>query len=179
MRMKKIDQQYADINMLVFLGDYESGAKIALEIGDTYDKAYLNNPQVMTVNMLRGVALYAMARSTRKRKYLRPAQRIRAKIVGWLKAGNPNVFHFHPMLCAEQAAIDGKHQEAKKLYHEAIVSSARTGHIQYAALANERYADYCRHELGDEDEAKFRIGEAIRYYNEWGADVKVEKLKSW
>ncbi|CAJ1955733.1 unnamed protein product [Cylindrotheca closterium] len=177
--VEKIDQQYADINVYVFLGDYESGANVALDIGDTYDKTYANNPQVMTINFLRGVALYAMARRTRKRKYLRPAKRVSAKIGGWLKAGNPNVCHFYPLLRAEQAAMDGKHQEAKKLYHEAIVLSARTGHIQYAALANERFADFCRHDLGDEDEATFRIGEAIQYYKEWGADAKVEKLKSW
>ncbi|KAL3941502.1 MAG: hypothetical protein SGBAC_004148 [Bacillariaceae sp.] len=159
LHVEQIDQQYADINIMVFLGDYEAGAKVALDIGDAYDTARKNASQVMTANFMRGVALYAMARSTRKRKYLRHANRVRAKIGGWLKAGNPNVSHFYPFLSAEQAAFDG--------------------HIQYAALANERYASYCRHELGDEDESMFRIGEAIRYYKEWGADAKVAKLRSW
>lgn len=132
----------------------------------------------MPVNFLRGVALYAMARSTKKRKYLRHAKKVRAKVGGWLKAGNPNVIHFYPLLCAEQAALDKKKEEAKKHYVDAIVLSARTGHIQYAALANERYADFCRNELFNEDEATFRIGEAIRYYQEWGAYSKVERLQS-
>jgi len=177
LQVPKVDQQFKDINELVLMGDYEAAARVALDLGDAYDKTHTNMPQVMPVNFLRGVALYAMARRTRNRKYLRHAKRVRAKIGSWLKAGNPNVSHFYPLLCAEQAALDKKKDEAKRHYHDAIVLSARTGHIQYAALANERYADFCRNELGDEEEAAFRIEEAIRYYQEWGANAKVERLQ--
>ncbi|CAJ1955731.1 unnamed protein product [Cylindrotheca closterium] len=173
----KVDQQFKEINEFVFLGEYEAAARVALDLGDSYDKTRTNMPQVMPVNFLRALAMYTMARHTRKGKYLRQAKRLRDKIGGWLKAGNPNVSHFYPLLCAEQAAIDKKKEDARRHYHDAIVLSARTGHIQYAALANERYADFCRNELGDEDEASFRIEEAIRYYKEWGAHAKVERLQ--
>lgn len=174
---QKVDVQFKEIHELVFFGNYEDAAKVALELGDSFDKTHANAPQVMPVNFMRGIALYAMARKTRMRKYRRQAKRVRDKIGGWLKAGNPNVTHFYPLLCAEQAALDRKREEAKRLYHDATVLSARTGHIQFAALANERYADFCRHELGDENEARFRIAKAIRYYQEWGAHAKVEQLQ--
>jgi hypothetical protein len=62
------------------------------------------------------------------------------------------------------------------LYQETIVSGARTGHLHHAALCSERYADLLRKELVDEDQAKHRIEEAIRFYSDWGAEAKVEML---
>ena len=125
----------------------------------------------------RGIGLYAMARRTKNRKYKKEAKRILKLISKWYKAGNPNVTHYDLMLRAEQAALDGKHGEADDLYKEAIVSAARPGHLQHAALFNERYADYRLTERGDVDDAKYHLSEAARYYSDWGAVGKAEQLK--
>jgi len=44
-------------------------------------------------------------------------------------------------------------------------------------LANERYADLLVRG-GEEEEARYRLEEAVKYYSEWGAMKKVELLKS-
>jgi hypothetical protein len=49
--------------------------------------------------------------------------------------------------------------------------------MHHAALCNERYADFLLQELSDEEEAKYRMEEAIRFYEEWGAVGKVGMLK--
>jgi hypothetical protein len=80
-------------------------------------------------------------------------------------------------LSAEQAALSKNYTRAEEKYKKAIVLAARTGRMHHAALCNERYADFLLQELSDEEEAKYRMEEAIRFYEEWGAVGKVEMLK--
>jgi cytidine deaminase len=121
--------------------------------------------------------LYAMARRTKKRKYKVQANKITKTIEKWVKSGNPNVKHYHLLLSAEQAALSKNYTRAEENYKKAIVLAARTGHMHHAALCNERYADFLLQELSDEEEAKYRMEEAIRFYEAWGAVGKVEMLK--
>lgn len=95
----------------------------------------------------------------------------------WEKNGNPNVKHFDVMLRAEQAALDRRYDLADKLYKEAIVCAAHPGFLQHAALFNERYADYRLTERGDKEDGRYYLAEAIRYYIEWGAVGKAERLQ--
>mmetsp|Transcript_30744 Transcript_30744/g.73787 ORF Transcript_30744/g.73787 Transcript_30744/m.73787 type:complete len:128 (-) Transcript_30744:256-639(-) len=119
-----------------------------------------------------------MARKTKKSKYSKPAHRLRRKIAGWVKNGFPNVNHYDAFLQAEHAALRGRKKEAKHQYEEAIKMAARTGHLHHAALFNERFADFVQGDLGDEEEASYRLKEAIRWYGEWGARRKVELMTS-
>eukprot|EP00980_Cylindrotheca_fusiformis_P005302 scaffold1136_cov146-Cylindrotheca_fusiformis.AAC.15 len=53
---------------------------------------------------------------------------------------------------------------AEESYNKSAISlSARTGHMQDAALINERYAEFLNEELSDEQESKYWLGEAIRF----------------
>jgi hypothetical protein len=79
-------------------------------------------------------------------------------------------------LSAEQSALNKDYKTAEVLYKDSIRSAARNGNLHHAALINERYGDFLLHELGDEEEAKYRTSEAIRFYREWGAEAKVEML---
>ena len=66
------------------------------------------------------------------------------------------------------------------LYEEATLLSARSGYLQHAALANERYAESLLEiapKLSRRDEAKYRLEQAIRCYSEWGAHQKVKILR--
>jgi predicted ATPase len=166
----------AKLELMVFFGDFEAAAKLALARGDKYEKAAPGYFLGMMETFHRGVALYAMARRTKKRKYKTAAKGILKTIATWAKSGNPNVKHYHSLLMAEQAALDMKYKAAESLYKDAVVLSARTGHLHHAGLINERYSDFLLQELGDEEEASFRRGEAIRYYKEWGADAMVERM---
>ena len=124
----------------------------------------------------RGLVWYAMARRKKNRRSKSEAKKILKQVAKWANAGNPNVRHYHLMLRAEQAALERKSTIAEELYREAIVNAARTGHLHHAALFNERFSEYY-HERGDGHDAKYYLGEAVRYYNEWGAVGKAEELQ--
>lgn len=116
-----------------------------------------------------------MARRTGMRKYKKHALQVKKTVEAWVGKGNPNVRHHLCLLNAEQAALDGKNDQARQLYGEAITLSARGGFIHDAALANERYADFVID--NDRDEAEYRLRESIRYYSQWGATQKVAMLR--
>ena len=157
-----------------YLGEYELGAKQAIRRGDAYLKTVPGASFGMWDVFTRGIALYAMARKTGKRKFKKHAEQTRKTIQSWSEKGNPNVHHHLLLLDAENAALGGNVEEARTLYGKAISTAARGGFIPDAALGNERYADFV---CGvDQDEAKFRMGEALRFYSEWGASFKVTKL---
>lgn len=172
----------AKLELLVYYGDFDSAAKHAIKCSDSFDKTTNGMFLSMMETFHRGVALYAMARRTKKRKYRKRAIRVRSTIAKWVQNGNPNVKHYHSLLNAEQAALDREYHEAEALYKEAIILAARPGYLHDAALFNERYADFLRkeghHFALAEDEIVYRIEEAIRYYKEWGAKAKVEMLQA-
>ena len=54
--------------------------------------------------------------------------------------------------------------------------AAKADQFQYCALFNERYQNFLKVELSDEEEARFQTEEAIGYYKAWGAEAKVQML---
>jgi predicted ATPase len=162
--------------LLIFFGDFERAAEMALARGRSFAMLFPGHIICMMETFHRGLALYAMARKTKKRKYKKPAQQIRKMIKTWIQRGNPNVKQYYLLLSAEHAALRKEYKPANVLYQKAIVLAGRTGHLHNAALFNERYADFLREELSDNEEALYRIEEAIRFYRHWGAVRKVETL---
>eukprot|EP00980_Cylindrotheca_fusiformis_P013391 scaffold3410_cov141-Cylindrotheca_fusiformis.AAC.34 len=154
--------------LLVFYDDIEAAAKRAIRDRDKFAKLAPGMFHNMYETFHRAIALFAMARRTRKRKYRTHANKLATRIAGWARSGNPNVSHCHMAMMAEQAALDKKY---------GVVLAAKTGHMHHVALINERYAEFLREELSDEQESKYRLGEAIRFYEEWGAFGKVGALK--
>ncbi|KAL3932919.1 MAG: hypothetical protein SGBAC_010629 [Bacillariaceae sp.] len=168
---------FAEGELLLFL-DTEAAAERAARVGNKFEKLIPSICLIMIETFHRGVALYALARRTKKRKYRVEANRIRNTIKSWLMKGNPNVQHYRCLLNAEQAVLVGEDAKASRFYAEAISLAARTGHLHHAALANERYADFLHTELGDIDQSAYFLKEAIRFYEAWGAMAKVEVLNS-
>ena len=179
---------YLQSDLFLFFGEYQLAAESALKRREEFGKAWVCSASSMVETFHRALALYAMARrtctgssssiSSNSRKYRRPAELLRKRIQKWQDAGNPNLKHSVILLDAEHAAVRGKFQAAGKLYQDAIVIAARTGHLHHAGLFNERYADLLRTCLHDEDEARYRIEESIRWYAEWGAMAVVDRLES-
>eukprot|EP00980_Cylindrotheca_fusiformis_P024223 scaffold11662_cov117-Cylindrotheca_fusiformis.AAC.2 len=162
--------------LLVFFGDFESAAEAALSRGNMFAETFPGLITSMMESFHRGLALYVMARKTKKRKYKKAANKVRKMIRTWIQRGNPNVKHHYMLLSAEHAALTKDFEQATSLYQKAIVLAGRSGHLHHTALFNERYADFLMEELGDEEEALYRIEEATRYYKEWGAMRKVGLL---
>ena len=163
------------LDLLVLFGDFESAAKVAIEIGNK--KLHVGNPVFIRERFLRSIALYAMARETRKRKYKRYANKLRQTIVAWMKKGNPNVKHYLSLLNAEHAALEKKLEVAKTYYREAIVLAARSGHLHDAGLSSERYADLLCQESQIEGDSNYQLKQAIKFYDDWGAKAKVQLLE--
>ena len=131
-----------------------------------------------TLRLYRGVALYAMARKHKQRKYKTRAVKIREKVKQWVNEGNPNIEHYDLLLDAEHAALSSKGYDlADDFYQRAIGSACRLSHLHHSALCNERYADFLLHIRKDKTESLYRLSEAVRFYEEWGAMGKVKDLK--
>ncbi|KAL3928248.1 MAG: hypothetical protein SGBAC_012732, partial [Bacillariaceae sp.] len=158
---------FAEGELLAFSNLETLDTKRAVESEEKYAKLSPANFLGIIEAFHRGVALYAMARKTKKKKYRAAGAKIRKRVQAWTEAGNASVTHYQLLLNAEHASLDDKNDEARKLYLDAITFAARTGQLHHAALCNERYADFLTDHSPDEEEAKYRLTEAIRYYKEW------------
>jgi len=167
---------FAEGELLTFF-DLNAANTRAVESEEKYTKLHPANFLGMIEAFHRGVALYGMARRTKKKKFKAAGAKIRKRVQAWTEAGNASVTHYQLLLNAEHASLDDKNEEARKLYLDAITFAARTGQLHHAALCNERYADFLTYQSPDEEEAKYRLSEAIRYYREWGAAGKVQLLE--
>ena len=170
--------QFNEFQLLLFFGDPINAAERAIDNGDSYfdlNWGYADNALESLFH--RGVALYVAARKTQKRKYARHAKRIRARLKDWQKRGNPNLAYYVMYLDAEQAALEKKYDKAEEFYKKAIAFVGRAGYLNHAALFNELYSDFLRHERKDIVDAEYRFNEAMRYYHEFGALGKVDMLE--
>ena len=162
--------------MCSYFGDFENGAKLAFERGDVYEKKN-GSPLAMTDILHQGVSLYAMARKTKEKRYVKAAKKIKKKVVDWVKKGNVNAVHYLSLFEAEEAALEGKSDVATKLYPKAMISAARSGFQHDAALISERYAEYLLYDLKENDRAAQYFQDSIQYYKGWGSDYKADTLR--
>ena len=160
-----------------YFGAYEQGAELALEVGDLAKEIPGAAHVVMTACM-NGLSLCHMARQTGRRKYKKGAKKSINTIKTWLANGNPNLQHWDCLFNAEWAALHGRQHIAKRSYETAITVAARSGFVQDAALASERYGEFLVSELKEPDEGTYRLEQAIRYFSEWGAKAKVEQIET-
>ena len=54
---------------------------------------------------------------------------------------------------------------------KAIVDAVRGGFLGSAGVASVRYSDFLLLRQKDKVESEYRLNEAIKYYEEWGADT--------
>ncbi|CAJ1939498.1 unnamed protein product [Cylindrotheca closterium] len=171
----------AQVELWVLYGAYKQAADLAIECGDSYDKLSNLSFMCMSETFYRGLALYAAHCDTKQRKYKKHAKRARKKLALWETKGVPGVVHYHALLNAEQAAVDKKYKDADLRYQKAIKLAASTGYLNCAALFNERHANFLQQKgpyfESRSDDVVFRLGEAMRYYKEWGAVLKVEEIR--
>lgn len=103
----------------------------------------------------------------------------------FIKKGNPNFHHEDMILDAEYFFVQGRANDAVRLYEKAIVFCARGGFLMHAGVAAERLGNYCFErdqsddsaEKGRHSDALFRVEQAIQFYREWGAHRKVRLLQ--
>ncbi|CAB9529845.1 Transcriptional regulator [Seminavis robusta] len=167
------------ILLAAYFGEYQVGVDLAEEYGAPLIEQQVGLPHSEVLQYSIGLCYFAMARSTKNKKYARHARECRKKLKKWLKNGNPNCSGYLGLLNAEEAALSGKNKSSVvvDLYQNAIVLNGRFGNVQDQALASERLGEFYL-EGGNHSEAKEMFQAAQELYLEWGANAKVEKLTS-
>jgi hypothetical protein len=112
-------------------------------------KASTASPSNMRDIFCRGVSLFARARNTKRRKFIRPAKKLLSRVKSWVNKSNPNAMHYKAFLDAEISALKGKLQVAEKHYQSGITIAGRGGFKHDAALASELYGEFVLHEVSD------------------------------
>jgi hypothetical protein len=165
--------------LFTYFCEYVHYADMVIKLGhDHFQNAQIASPNNLWDAFLKGVACFAAAHETGKRKYAKMGQIFRLKIHKWLAMGNPNVKHYGSLLDAEWLAFKGNTSGAIKHYELATLLSARGGYQQDAALATERFGEFYWKVMGDREEAAYQISQSIKYWGQWGAVAKVRHLEA-
>lgn len=93
----------------------------------------------------------------------------------WAENCPENFAHKHLLVDAERARVEGRKDDALRLYNEAIRSARESEFVHEEALANERAALHWLAE-GNTLYARAHLLEARYGYERWGAARKVEQL---
>ncbi|QBR03738.1 AAA family ATPase [Paraburkholderia pallida] len=141
------------------------GAAMALPMEATY---YFYYSLTLT-------ALYPAASSEKRQEYMLAINASLRKLKHWADNCPENFSNRYSLVCAEIARIEGRNEEAMRLYENAIRSAQEHGFIQNEGLAYELaarfYAANCFEEF-----AETYIQNARSCYARWGADGKVRQL---
>ncbi|KAL3928249.1 MAG: hypothetical protein SGBAC_012733, partial [Bacillariaceae sp.] len=125
----------------------------------------------------RGVALYAMARLGKSRKYTYRANEVRKTLQKWVKAGNPNVVLYLVFLNAEHASLKKQTDKAANLYKKAIALATEKSDLRHQGLFHERFAAFLLLELKDKAKHAHHLQESMECFEKWGSVQKASELK--
>lgn len=171
--------QYRHLFLDSVFANHERAGKLALSsAGDTCKKQFPGSVKIMRYRFMCALSCFSMAARTNNRKYKKKARQLAKIIKHWVEQGNPNVVHCDQLLDAELSALNQKYQVARTQFYSAILTAEQHGFIHDQALVNERFANYWLTHMNNRHEGTFRVREAIRLYDEWGANAKVEQLYS-
>jgi len=171
--------EFLQMALCTFFGDYMHGAELALATTVNFLKDLPVVINGMTDIFYKAICCYHAAQTTRNKpvRFRWHANHFRSIVHSWLKKGNPNVHHYSSFLDAEHAVLTKDKKGIKVNYETAIVNAARSGFLQDAALANERYGQYLLRVEKDRSGALYCIQEALRFYQDWGAFTKEKALR--
>lgn len=162
-----------------FFGDHLRHADSSIKWGYDYlQKAYICSPMVPYDHCIKGVSCFVAAGLTKKRKYIKMAEKLHSKVKRWRAMGNRNVKQFESLLDAESDRFRHKKYGAIRNYEAAISFAARAGFQQIAAYASERLGDFNLDVMDEKEEASCHIKKSISYWRVYGAAAKVTDLET-
>ncbi|KAL3922936.1 MAG: hypothetical protein SGARI_006337 [Bacillariaceae sp.] len=168
--------------ILTLYGEYEQCAKLTIEHGTYYGKK--SNPGTFQIAFMevfsKGISSFVAARTASEKRmrnrYRKNAMEIRTRVKDWINKGCPNFSHLDLFFDAEVAAGQGKRHAAVQNYQTAIIIAARGGWMMDAGYFSEILAEYLL-EIGERDDAVFRLQEALKYFREFGALRKAAMIE--
>lgn len=172
------------VQLLVHFGDNPLEAIKHGEESAGMGTAYgMGTPFISRFVFFVGLANLRSYEKTKKRKYLRTARVMKNRLKALAKEKNPNILHFLLMLRAEMTRVLKRTKEeelALNQLNEAAVTSRRMGSMIDNAFANELRACFyldsqCK--SFDKEQACYYMRQAVKSYQEYGAETKVLYLK--
>jgi len=151
----------------------------AIKKAKTMDKPNLIRDQGSSIGYAAIVISFALnyftlARLEGNRSAFRKGNKKLKKLKKWVSDGAVNLFPMVMLLQAERLSVSGERDAVKRAYDKAIAAAARTGFLQYKALAYQRAARYF---LGDFDAlGRDYLVDAIETYTAWGANGVAQYL---
>jgi predicted ATPase/signal transduction histidine kinase/ActR/RegA family two-component response regulator len=120
-------------------------------------------------------ALLPRADPERQREYSQTLMGHLRKLERWAENCPENFLSRFALVSAELARIEGRDQDARRLYEQAIESAHQNGFVQYEALAWELAAAFYRSRRAS-SVAQAYLEQARAGYASWGADGKVRQI---
>jgi len=163
----------------IYFGDLGTSEEMITKISE--DQIYVNKPQLFLLmyKFHSGLAFYALAACStlhKKSQYQQSAEKCRNDLLKLSKEGCPTATVFSALLNAEHTALVSRDaSKVLKAYTHAVEITASNAFVNYEALSNERaYFALLDHGVN----APYFLECAIKCYMAWGADKKVEILRS-
>ena len=173
---------YVYLNQLFLaylFGEFESALENSVKAEQHSKSAFgtIFIPRLYFYDSLTRLALWSCS-SRAERRYIR--KRVAAnqkKIKKWAKHSPSNYQQKYLLVEAEIACVKGNFNKAAELFDEAIGAAQRSGHLQEEALACE-LAARCYATMGREKVARVYLRDAFHGYTHWGAQTKVQEMKT-
>ena len=98
--------------LCLFTGQYEKGAELALERGDTFLESVPGAALGLVDLVSRGIPIIEMAKTTKKRIYTKTLIGLRKQSKSWLSKGVFSMVHLEHLFDAEYAVLEGRQDDA-------------------------------------------------------------------
>lgn len=155
--------------LFLFTGQHAKGAELALERENKFIESVPGSALGLVDLVSRGIPLIEMIKATKKRVYAKALNDVKLRSKAWSNKGVCSMIHLELLLEAEQAALDGKLDDAADFYKKGISFASRSGFVQDVALINDRYASFLMVRNLSEAEAEYHSEKAMTSYETWGA----------
>lgn len=98
--------------LYLFIGNYTKGAELALERENTFIDEVPGSALGLVDLVTRGIPMIHQSHNTSKKKYSKALNDVEQRSLAWSSKGACSMIHLELLLEAEQAALDGKTDEA-------------------------------------------------------------------
>lgn len=163
------------------LGDIDTACKHSRALWALNFNAFKGHVHWNGALFFSGLVELAYARKHGAKKAPKRAMKYLSIVSGHEREGGINQHPVRLLLEAESATFVGNSnlhsEDVRKMFDKAIAAAIRSGFINFAAIANERAAEYMLDTCEDEYWGKSYMTNALDCYSRWGAKVKVSQIR--
>jgi predicted ATPase len=160
-------------------GDYDEAMAASRTAKDLapFGKSMAPYAEYTFYRAMTAAALFGDGLPEKRAEYQEALTTSAQELQSWSESCPENYQHKHALVAAEIARIEGKPDEAAKLFEAGIESAQANGFLQLAALGHEVAARFYLGR-GDTEKARAHLRDARSYYARWNADGKVKQLET-